>query len=123
MRLLREVVAPVLTGYVVVLAMLASYRRALLRGDVEALRPRPVPTGWAGLVRDVVAMAVAGYAFFLLLVVVFYFVLGGESGTLLTDALFEGSVLTFLVALPVFFLLSWADGWVRARRGAGSRER
>ena len=122
MRLLREVVAPVLTGYVVVLAMLVSYRRALTRGDAAALRSRPVPTGWRPLVRDVVMMAVAGYAFFLLLVVVFYFVLGGESGTLVTDALVEGSVLTFVLTLPVFLILSWADGWIRQRRGT-RRER
>lgn len=122
MRLLREVVAPVLTGYVVVLAMLVSYGRALRRGDAAALRPRPVQSGWRPLVRDVVRMAVAGYGFFLLLVVVFYFVLGGQRGTLVTDALVEGSVLTFVVTVPVFFVLSWADGRIRARRAA-RRER
>ncbi len=116
MRLLREVVAPVFTGYVIVLAMLVSYGRALARGDTHALRPRPAPTGWRPLVRDVVVMAVAGYAFFLLLVVVFYFVLAGESATLVTDALVEGSLLTFAVAVPTFLLLSFVDGRLRARR-------
>ena len=119
MRLLREVVAPVLTGYVVVLGMLVAYRRAESRRDAKALRPRPVPSGWAGLVLHVVGTAVGGYAFFLLLVVVFYFILGEHSSTLVTDALVYGSLLTFAVVAPVFLVLSWAQSRLRNRGRTG----
>jgi hypothetical protein len=120
MRLLREVVAPVLTGYLVVLGMLVAYRRAASRREVAALRPRPVPTDWPGLVRHVVGTAAGGYAFFLLLVVVFYFILGGHSSTLVTDALVYGSLLAFAVVVPVFLVLSWVQGRIRARGRARS---
>ncbi len=115
MRVLREVVAPVLTGYVVVLGMLVAYRRAESRRDPKALRPRPVPSSWSGLVRHVVGTAVGGHAFFLLLVVVFYFILGQHSSTLVTDALVFGSLLTVVVVVPVFLVLSWAQSRFRNR--------
>ncbi len=116
MRLLREVVAPVLTGYLVVLGMVIAYRRALVRGDTEVGKPRPVPARWPTFIGDVLVMAVAGYAFFLLLVVVFYFILGGHSTTLVTDALMYGSLLTFAVVVPVFLVLSWAESRMRGRK-------
>ena len=119
MRLLREVIAPVLTGYVIVLGMLVGYRRAVARGDRRPLRPKPVGTDWPGLLRHVVGTAVGGYAFFLLLVVVFYFILGGHSSTLVTDALLYGSLLTFGISVPVFLALSWAQRRIRARRATG----
>ncbi len=115
MRLLREVVAPVLTGYLVVVGMLVAYRRAASRREAEALRPRPVPTDWPGLLRHVVGTVAGGYAFFLLLVVVFYFILGGHSSTLVTDALVFGSLLAFAVVVPVFLALSWAQNRTRDR--------
>jgi hypothetical protein len=115
MRVVREVVAPVLTGYVVVLGMLVAYRRAASHLDAKALKPRPVPTDWPGLVRHVVGTAVGGYAFFLLLVVVFYFILGGHSSTLVTDALVYGSLLAFAVVVPVFLLLSLVQSRLRSR--------
>jgi hypothetical protein len=114
MRLVREVVAPVLTGYVVVLGMLVAYRRAVQR-DPKALKARPVPTDWSRLLRHVVGTTVGGYAFFLLLVGVFYFILGEHSATLVRDALVYGSVLAFAVVVPVFLLLSWAQSRIRAR--------
>ncbi len=119
MRLLREVVAPVLTGYLVVLGMLVAYRRAALRREAEALRPRPVPTDWPGLLRHVLGTTAGGYVFFLVLVVVFYFILGGHSTTLMTDALGYGSLLAFAVVVPVFLGLSWAQSRIRTR-GRGS---
>ena len=120
MRILREVVAPVLTGYLIVLGMLLAYRRALIRRGAGALRPRPAPSGWRAVAGHVVGTTAGGYAFFLLLVVVFYFVLGGESTTLVTDALVDGSLLAFGVVVPTFLLLSWADGLLRRRRRAGA---
>ncbi|MDP8956667.1 MAG: hypothetical protein M3N24_06895 [Actinomycetota bacterium] len=116
-RILREVIAPVLTGYVVVVAMLIAYWRALRRGD--RLRPHPVPARWGRLVRDVIVMAIAGYAVFLVLVVVFYFILGGHSATLITDALGYGSLFTFIVVVPVFLVLSWAQSRIRSRTPRG----
>ncbi len=115
MRLLREVVAPVLTGYIVVLGMLIAYRRAATRRGAKALKPRPVPADWKGLLRHVVGTAALGYAFFLLVVVVFYFILGGHSPMLVRDALVYGSLLAFAVVVPVFLFLSWIQSRIRAR--------
>jgi hypothetical protein len=59
---------------------------------------------------------VGGYLFFLAIVVVFYFVLGGEQVSLITDALLGGSALAFLIVGPAFLLFSWvAERWGRGR--------
>ena len=86
-----------------------------MHGNAKVLRPRPVPIRWSGLVRHIVGTAVGGYVFFLLLVVVFYFILGEHSSTLVTDALVYGSLLAFTVVVPVFLVLSWAQSRIRAR--------
>jgi Family of unknown function (DUF6256) len=125
---LRHDVIPVGAAYLVFLAILVAYRRGKRESpgtSAPARDPRqrgwltmrgsedgPSPP-WIDLVRYLVAMAAGGYAFFLSIVVVFYFVLGGEDWTFIRQALVEGSVLAFLVVLPAFVLLSWLEDLLR----------
>jgi UDP-N-acetylmuramyl pentapeptide phosphotransferase/UDP-N-acetylglucosamine-1-phosphate transferase len=66
--------------------------------------------------RYVVGTALGGYAVFLAIVVIFYFVLGEESGTLVDQALGEGSVLAFAMVVPVLLLLGWIEDRLSVRR-------
>jgi hypothetical protein len=52
--------------------------------------------------------------------VVFYFVISGQSRSIITDALGKGSLLAFGIALPAFLFLSWSE---YRRRRAGRDER
>jgi Family of unknown function (DUF6256) len=132
---LRHDVIPVGAAYLVFLGILVAYRRTkresprtstrardlrrrgwlIMRGSED----RPSPP-WIDLLRYLVAMAAGGYAFFLAIVLVFYFVLGGEDWAFIRQALVEGSVLAFLVVLPAFALLSWLEDLLRShgRRSA-----
>jgi hypothetical protein len=121
-RILRQVVAPVAGAYLVVVAMLLWYRRD---------RPvAPAPAGharrfhavrggrdWLALARYVVGTAAGGYLVFLLIVITFYFILGGEDRSFVVEALREGSVLTFAMVAPAFLLISWLYGLGDRRRG------
>src|SRR5207249_7610774 len=60
------------------------------------------------------SLLAGGYLVFLMIVVVFYFVLGGKDRSLIWQALGQGSLLTFGMVLPAFVLLSWAQA--RARK-------
>ena len=123
-RILRQAVAPVGAAYLVVLVMLLAYRRD--RGERgapdRAGRVGPVRgrRGWIELARYVIGTAAGGYMIFLLIVVAFYFVLGGEGRDLLLEALREGSVLAFAIVVPGFLLISWVHG-LRGRRTRPSR--
>jgi hypothetical protein len=104
-KVLRQAVIPVASAYVVFLAILASYRRQRAAG--VARKPTgPEPT-WRDLVRYLVNTALGGSTVFLLIVAVFYLVLGGQSPRLLREALVEGSALAFGIVIPAFLVISW----------------
>jgi hypothetical protein len=116
---LRHDVIPVAAAYLVLLALLITYGvmagRRSPRSGPEAERPSGGVPRWGDLVRHLAGTAVGGYVFFLLIVVVFYLILGGEEFEFVRQALVEGSVLTFLFVVPAFLLFSFlAD--LRSRR-------
>jgi hypothetical protein len=128
---LRHDVIPAGAAYLVFIGILISYRRATRRvyargHALEATRragrgkaPPPVAVaGWSDLLRYLGEMVAGGYAFFLAIVVVFYFVLGGEDVTFIRQALVEGSLLAFALVLPAFLVLSWLEELLK-RRGKG----
>jgi hypothetical protein len=115
---LRHDVIPVAAAFVVFLGLLVAYRRATRSprggtgrssaGDRNGLGRGAAP-GWRELFRYVAGMAAGGYLFFLAIVVVFYFVLGGEDRSFIRQALVEGSLLAFGLVVPAFLLFSRID--------------
>jgi hypothetical protein len=103
---LRRDVIPVATAFGGFVALLVSYQRRRARGEPVRMEAEPVAgTSWFRLVRYLVVTAAGGYALFLVIVWVFYLVLGGEDRTLLTEALGQGSMLAFLLVIPGFLAI------------------
>lgn len=111
---LRHDVIPVAAAYAVLLCLLITYRLSTRGGSgrpadgygrrrSRAIRADP---GWADLVRYAAGTAAGGYVFFLSIVVVFYFTLGGEDLEFIRQAIVEGSLLTFALVVPAFLLMS-----------------
>jgi hypothetical protein len=131
--LLRHDIVPVLTGYVVFLAIVASYWLHRRAGKPTLARGGGTATGgatdehryaWRPLARYLAGLFVGGYAFFLSVVVIFYFVIGERSRTFISQALGQGSVFTFGIVLPAFMVLSFAeDGISRMLQRRRDRER
>jgi hypothetical protein len=115
---LRQAVAPVLAGYVLVLGCLVAYRRTN-RKPSRVQAPQGSP-GQLAFLRYVASTFLGGFVFFLGIIVVFYFVISGQSRSIITDALGKGSLLAFGIALPAFLFLSWSE---YRRRRAGRDER
>jgi len=122
--LLRQDVIHVLSGYLVVMAMLFS-RRAPARRRAEPVGTGPVlrgwPPTWRGLVRYLINTAIGGYAVFLLIVVVFYFILGGEGFGFIRDALTGGVWLSLGLAVPCLLAIAWIEERL-ARWRSGARQ-
>lgn len=129
---LRHDVIPVASAFVVFLGLLVAYRRATRspngrpaaspaahRRGLGPSSAAPTP-GWGDLVRHLAGTVAGGYVFFLAIVVVFYFVLGGEDGSFIRQALVEGSLLAFALVVPAFLLLARIEELARRR---GERKR
>jgi hypothetical protein len=110
---LRHDVIPVLSAFAVWVAILAANRTSSRGGHSAAAKP--VGRKAFGALASMVA---GGYLVFLAIVVVFYFVLGGEESSFILQALGEGSLLAFAMVIPAFLALSWLDerGWLRLSR-------
>jgi len=100
---LRHDVAPVLAAYLAYLGFLVAYAR----GGARRRAQDRSSASWPDLIRYLLSMLVGGYLFFLLIVVVFYFVLGNEPRSFVTQALGQGSLLAFVIVGPAFLALSW----------------
>jgi len=104
---IREDVAPVLSGYLFFVAVLVLYRRSLRTGDRKAgAERRP-------FLRYLADVFLGGFAGFLSIVALFYFVVSGRPGTFLRHALVQGSELAFGIVLPAFLILTFAEDRVR----------
>ncbi|MFL5798101.1 MAG: DUF6256 family protein [Actinomycetota bacterium] len=124
-RIARQVVAPTLVAYVAfLLAMRAGSRTSTRRTPASA---PPAGLGdWARLVRLLAATALGGYALFLVLILIFYVVLGGQGPGFLANALGSGVMLALAVVVPSFLAMEAARALVRrlasrrSHRGADS---
>jgi uncharacterized protein DUF6256 len=117
----RHDVIPVAAAYVVLVGLLVTYHRTTRAPGDGYRRPGAghgrrsgrsatgATPGRGDLVRYLAGTAAGGYVFFLSIVVVFYFVLGGEDLGFIRQALVEGSLLAFALVLPAFFLLAWVE--------------
>ena len=118
--ILRHDVIPVATAFVGFVALLLSYRRRQKRGEHVRVEANPVVgASWTRLVLHLLATASGGYVLFLLIVWVFYLVLGGEDRTLLHEALAEGSMLAFLIVVPGLLAIEGLHELVRRLAGRG----
>jgi len=109
-------VAPVLAGYLLVLGCLMAYRRTN-RKPSRGQAPEG-SLGQLAFLGHVASTFLGGFAFFLGIIVIFYFIISGQSRSIITDALWRGSLLAFGIALPAFLVLSWIE---QHRRRAGKR--
>jgi hypothetical protein len=110
---LRHDVIPVASAFAVWIGFLVSYQRT----GGRRRQPEDRPTGRRAF-RRLASTVIGGYVVFLFVVVVFYFVLGGEAPSFIYQAVGEGSFLAFGIAVPAFLGLSWLDqrGWFRLTR-------
>jgi uncharacterized protein DUF6256 len=129
--IVRHDVIPVAAAFVVFLGLLIAYHRTTrppdsraarhrngIRRSRERERARP-GTGWGDLIRHLLSTVTGGYLVFLTIVVVFYFVLGGEDLDFIRQALVEGSLLAFVLVIPAFLILAKIADELSRRRGDG----
>jgi hypothetical protein len=100
--ILRRVVIPLIAAYALFVFMALSTLRAphVERADVE-----PV-AGWRGPLRGLAVTVAGGYLCFLLVVLVFHVLIGGQRGAFVSAAA-GGGFLAFGVAMPAFLLFLW----------------
>jgi hypothetical protein len=100
--ILRRVVIPLVAAYALFVFMALSTLRAphVERADVE-----PV-AGWRGPLRGLAVTVAGGYLCFLLVVLVFHVLIGGQRGAFVSAAA-GGGFLAFGVAMPAFLLFLW----------------
>jgi hypothetical protein len=126
--IVRHDIIPVASALLVFVALLVAYHRARRAGGGTSPRlraaGRAADPGWPHLFRYLAGIMAGGFLFFLAIVVVFYFVLGDEQVSLITDALLGGSALAFLIVGPAFLLFSWlAEHGRTGRRQRTTRPR
>ncbi len=118
--LIRQDLVPMLTGYLLVMAVLGIGLRRLYR---PAARPGRAPgrageqpgrprastksrRGWPALIRRVTGTAVGGYLLLMAVVIGYYYGVARVGGRFLESA-FTGAALLAGIAAPVFAAASW----------------
>jgi small-conductance mechanosensitive channel len=109
-HLIRSDLIPVVTGYVLLMAVLAaglwSARRRVRTGRPLTRYTGQRDSGWLAFVWHVLADAVGGYLLLAAVVVLYYYLVARVRGNFL-DSAFSGSGLLLGVSLPVFLICSW----------------
>jgi hypothetical protein len=115
-HLIRSDLVPILSGYLILMVILAAGLRLASRGQADRHSRR---RGWPALLGHVAADAAGGYLVLAAVVVLYYYDVARVGGHFLESA-FSGSALLLAVSLPVFGLVSWMSWrWQRRRRGNG----
>src|SRR6266568_2560536 len=110
--LLRHDVVPVLSAYVLLMAMMIATRggrRAREERAAPPAGPGPKAVPWRALARHLVVTALGGYGVFLAIVLVYYLALGGEDARFIRDALTGGAWLGFGIGLPGILVVAWIE--------------
>ena len=116
--LARHDVMPVAIAYLLFLVLLATHRHTARSPKPPTLPPpRSAGPGSGGLLRYLRGTFAGGYVVFLVIVVVFYVLLGGERPVFIGHALAGAAWLGFGMVLPAFLLLSFMNDR-RSRRKA-----
>ena len=136
----RQALVPMAAGYLILMSALAFglyrlYRpKAARAGARESAGPSPAGagesvgsspsgsrqrSGWAALVRHVMATVIGGYLLLQAVVVAYYYAVARVGPGFLESAV-TGTVLLLGLAAPVFAAASWLDERWRRRRAAST---
>jgi hypothetical protein len=121
-HLIRSDLVPIISGYVILMAVLAAGLRLQRRG-AAAGRPASRLTGrrdrgWRALILHVLADALGGYLVLAAVVLLYYYGVA-KVGSNFLDSAFTGTALLLGLSLPLFIAISWLT-W---RRGQPRRPR
>jgi len=114
-------VVPVLSAYVLLMAMMIATRggrRAREERAAPPAGPGPKAVPWRALARHLVVTALGGYGVFLAIVLVYYLALGGEDARFIRDALTGGAWLGFGIGLPGILVVAWIEDRLGRRHGS-----
>jgi Co/Zn/Cd efflux system component len=122
-HLIRQDLVPIVTGYLLLMAVLAGGLWSLSRRQRSG---RPTGRyagrhdhGWSALVWHVLADALGGYLLLAAIVLLYYYGVA-RVGSNFLDSAFSGTALLLAIALPVFLAASWLRQR-RATRRAGPK--
>jgi hypothetical protein len=116
--LIRQDLVPMVTGYLVLMAVLGIGLRHLQRSPASRARAaNQAHPEWRALFRYMIGTAVGGYLLLSAVVVAYYFGVARVDGQFLQSA-FTGPALLVGITLPVFAAASWLMAWGRRRRRA-----
>jgi len=114
-HLVGQVLIPSLVAYGLFLAALWAGSRTPTPRTKAADPPANVDD-WVRLVRFLGATALGGFVAFLVIVLVFYYALGGQGRGFVADALGSGAMLAFAVVVPSFLAMEAIRVLVRRAR-------
>jgi hypothetical protein len=125
-HLIRQDLIPVVTGYVLLMGVLAGGLWALAR-RVRSGRPTGRVTGrhdrgWPALIWHVLADALGGYLLLGAIVLLYYYGVAKVGSNFLESA-FSGTALLLGLALPLFLAASWLSRRRSARRATSASGR
>lgn len=120
-HLIRSDLIPIVTGYVIVMVILAI---GLWRLGHRARAGQPLTRyagrldrGWIALIWHMATDAVGGYAVLAAIVVLYYYFVAKVAGSFL-DSEFTGAALLLAIAFPIYLAGSWLVQRFRRRRGS-----
>ncbi len=121
-HLIRSDLIPIVTGYVIVMVILAAGLWRLghrVRGGLPLTRyAGRVNRGWIALIWHMATDAVGGYVVLAAVVVLYYYFVAREGGNFL-DSEFTGAALLLAIAFPIYLGGSWLFQRLRLRRSNG----
>lgn len=128
-HLIRQDFVPVLSGYVLLMAVLAgglwAAGRRLRAGKPLTRATGRLDHGWAALIWHVLADALGGYLLLVAVVVLYYYLVAKVGSDFLKSA-FSGAALLVGITLPVLLAASWLSerrAGRRANRGHPPEQR
>lgn len=109
-HLLRSDLVPILTGYLILMVVLAA---GLLAQQRRAAAGKPTTRltgrwerGWPALILHVLTDALGGYLLLIAIAVLYYYGVAKVGGSFLASAV-TGSLLLIGISLPAFLAVSW----------------
>lgn len=119
-HLIRSDFVPILSGYLILMLVLAVglwvQRRGAAAGQPTTRLTGQRDHGWRALILHVLTDALAGYLVLMAVVVLYYYGVA-KVGSNFLDSAFSGSALLLGISLPVLLAASWLTERRRDRSG------